>query len=195
MSKVYKKLYHLIPVLVLLALVFFPEMAWADETETIFAVIKKKAASSLKEIKMVVYIIGGFGLIGFAFMAVFNKISWKWFAHLAIGLFLVSAMGLFVDYFITQDGRPGTYSSMLDYGNYLKGSEYVPIEGGSTIPSGDGDKKTCEEDSTQAGCNKQQSEEERFKKECEEVFHGHYVNGDCLSDEEYQKRQNPGGGG
>ncbi len=54
---------------------------------SVFEKVRDKAASSLKDIKLVVYILAGFGLIGFSFMAIFNKISWKWFANIAISLF------------------------------------------------------------------------------------------------------------
>ncbi|MBP3346095.1 MAG: TrbC/VirB2 family protein [Alphaproteobacteria bacterium] len=99
------------------AIAFFavcPQDAFAA-SGSVFEKVRDKAASSLKDIKLVVYILAGFGLIGFSFMAIFNKISWKWFANIAISLFLLSVMGLFIDDFTGTS----KHSTMLDYGNYL----------------------------------------------------------------------------
>lgn len=90
-----------------------PQEAWS--AEGVFETVRQKAAASLKDVKLVVYILGGFGLIGFSFMAIFNKISWKWFANIAISLFLLSVMGLFIDDFTGTD----EHSALLDYGDYL----------------------------------------------------------------------------
>ena len=116
-----------------------PQEAWS--AEGVFETVRQKAASSLKDVKLVVYILGGFGLIGFSFMAIFNKISWKWFANIAISLFLLSVMGLFIDDFTGTD----EHSALLDYGDYLSGDGTVngsdnTIGGGETseLPGGGG---------------------------------------------------------
>ena len=54
----------------------------------VFEMVTRRAAFILAGIKPIVYIIAGFGLIAFAWGAIFNKISWKHFANIAIGLFL-----------------------------------------------------------------------------------------------------------
>ncbi|MDY4841544.1 MAG: TrbC/VirB2 family protein [Alphaproteobacteria bacterium] len=111
------------------AIAFFaicPQDAFAANG-SVFEKVRDKAASSLKDIKLVVYILAGFGLIGFSFMAIFNKISWKWFANIAISLFLLSVMGLFIDDFTGTS----KHSTLLDYGNYLSGDGSVDGTGGS----------------------------------------------------------------
>jgi len=98
MSKIAKCLSFVL----LLALVFcLPTEAWAEGN--IFTEVRNKAVNVLVDSRKLVYLLGGFGLIGFAFMAIFNKISWKWFANIAIGLFLVSVMGMFIAYFTGAD--------------------------------------------------------------------------------------------
>lgn len=83
-------------------LMSMPAEVWAAEGN-IFSTIRSRAAQALKDSHQVVYLLAGFGLIGFAFMAVFNKISWKWFANIAIGLFLVAVMGMIISYFTGDD--------------------------------------------------------------------------------------------
>lgn len=76
-------------------------------TGDILTTITRRAAWVIVSLKPIVYIFAGFGLIGFAFMAIFNKLSWKWFANIAIGLFLVANMGRFIEYFVYPTPNPG----------------------------------------------------------------------------------------
>ena len=96
----------------------------------IFNTITRRAMLFLVSLKPIVYVFAGFGLIGFAFMAIFNKISWKWFSNIAIGLFLVANMGRFIEYFVFPEG--GLSNNQLSYGDYLnKGfadTEYKWVE-------------------------------------------------------------------
>ncbi len=119
---------------------------------SVFEKVRDKAASSLKDIKLVVYILAGFGLIGFSFMAIFNKISWKWFANIAISLFLLSVMGLFIDDFTGTS----KHSTLLDYGNYLSGDGSVEGTGGSIGGAQNGNAlPNCTGDD----CNKEKKED------------------------------------
>ena len=95
--------------IVIVCMLFLPVDAFADD---IFADIRSKAVQTLKDSSKVVYVLGGFGLIGFAFMAIFNKISWKWFAYISISLFLVAVSGKLISYFTGDD----SISQDLDYG-------------------------------------------------------------------------------
>lgn len=61
--------------------------------------VTRRAARAILELKQIVYVFAGFGLIGFAWAAIFNKISWKWFGNIAMGLFLVANMGRLIEYF------------------------------------------------------------------------------------------------
>lgn len=115
MSKIAKCLSFVL----LLALVFcLPTEAWAEGN--IFTEIRGKAINTLVDSRKLVYLLGGFGLIGFAFMAVFNKISWKWFANIAIGLFLVSVMGMFIAYFTGADELADELEYEYDCGDDCK---------------------------------------------------------------------------
>lgn len=111
----------------------------ADVLET----VRDKAAYFIKNLRPLIFILAGFGLIGFAFGAIFGKISWKWFANIAIGLFLVANVGLFVDYFASKSGAKGTYSEKLGYGKYLDASgSYTATPGSSSDPTSQKDPGT-----------------------------------------------------
>ena len=90
----------------------------------VFAQIACKVMMFLIDLRVIAYIISGFGMVAFAYAAVFNKINWKHFASIAIGLFLLAMIGPFVSYF-TGDT---TVEANLQYGNYL-GGRYQGIEG------------------------------------------------------------------
>ncbi len=63
-----------------------------------------KAATTFQAVKKIMFILGGFGLVGVAFGAIFGKIKWTWFAGLAVGLAILAAAGSIVD-FATSSGN------------------------------------------------------------------------------------------
>ena len=72
----------------------FGAVADDDIFQRAFAV----TASVFKNVRLIVYIIGGFGLIGLAFMGILGKIQFKWLVALAVGLAIVAAADLVVSY-------------------------------------------------------------------------------------------------
>lgn len=95
-----------------------------SNTTDIFKTMTRRAMRILVGLKPIVYTFAGFGLIGFAWMAIFNKISWKWFANIAMGLFLVANMGRFIEYFVYNDYFEGdknyVVGEQLSFGDYLR---------------------------------------------------------------------------
>ena len=84
---------------------YFNYQSGSDVLDT----VTRRAALAVVSLKPIVYVFAGFGLIAFAWMAIFNKISWKWFANIAMGLFLVANMGRFIEYFVVGDGNSHYY--------------------------------------------------------------------------------------
>ncbi len=70
------------------------------ENNDVFTSVTRRAARILAGLRPVAYLLAAFGLVGFAYAAVFNKISWKWFANISIGLFLVANMGRLIEYMV-----------------------------------------------------------------------------------------------
>ena len=79
----------------------------------IFLLIACKAMITLADLRVIAYIISGFGMIALAYAAIFGKMSFKHLANIGIGLFLLSMMTPFIEYFTT--GKDGT----LRFGKYL----------------------------------------------------------------------------
>ena len=57
-----------------------------------------KASNVFQSVKTITFIIGGFGLVGFAYQAILGKMKWSWFASLAVGMALLAAAGAIVEY-------------------------------------------------------------------------------------------------
>ena len=57
-----------------------------------------KAVTVFNHVKMIIFVVGGFGLVGIAFQAIFGKVKWTWFAGLAVGLGILAAAGAIVNY-------------------------------------------------------------------------------------------------
>ena len=59
---------------------------------------KTKALNVFTSVKTIIFIVGGFGLVGVAWGAIWGKINWKWFGALAVGLAILAAAGSIVEY-------------------------------------------------------------------------------------------------
>ncbi len=78
---------------------FFCVNAYAD----IFDSLSGKASIFAQHLRNLAYVISGFGIIMFTFMAIFGKISFKHLGYISISLFILSAMGALIDYVATND--------------------------------------------------------------------------------------------
>ena len=75
-----------------------------------------------KNVRVIVYIVGAFGLIGIAVLAILGKMQFKWLAYLAIGLAIVAAADLVVK-FATSSGKGDTAAIQYqgdNVGQYLE---------------------------------------------------------------------------
>ena len=84
-----------------LTLVFtltFVNGAFAVGGTSLMSTAADKALVVFNHVKGIIFIVGGFGLVGIAFQAIFGKVKWSWFAGLAVGLALLAAAGAIVEY-------------------------------------------------------------------------------------------------
>lgn len=100
-------------------------MATSAHAENVFVTITSRLTETFKNVRAVIFIVGGFGLVGLGFAAIFGKIKWTWLAALAAGLAIVALASAVVDYVTGPDSTTGI--------------EYAPSDIGSTlIDSGSG---------------------------------------------------------
>ena len=72
-------------------------------------------STTFKNVRMVVYILGAFGLIGIAGGGILGKVNFKWLAYLAIGLAIVAAADGIVRYAIQNNAAS---EADVGYSNY-----------------------------------------------------------------------------
>ncbi len=70
----------------------------ASAQSSVMQTASDKTLNVFKAVKQIIFIVGGFGLVGIAFGAIIGKIQWKWFAGLAVGLAILAAAGSIVNY-------------------------------------------------------------------------------------------------
>ena len=87
--------------------IFSVAMLGDASAETVFGTAAGKLVDLFRNAKMVVFVIGGFGLVALAFQAIFGKIKWAWFAALAFGWAVVAAAGAVVNYAANTTGAAG----------------------------------------------------------------------------------------
>ena len=88
----------------------------APASASVMGVAASKALAAFQATRTIVFIVGGFGLVGIACAAIFGKMNWKWFAFLAVGLAILAAAGSIVDYATT------TSEQSLEDINYRPGN-------------------------------------------------------------------------
>lgn len=84
-------------ILCTLALVFtvaFTDFASAD----VMSAALSKANKVFQKTRLIIFVVGAFGLVGLAFQAIFGKVKWSWFAGLAVGLAIVAAASAVIEY-------------------------------------------------------------------------------------------------
>ena len=99
----------------------------------IFLLIACKATTTLADVREIAYIISGFGMVALAYAAIMGKMSFKHLANIGIGLFLLSMMTPFIEYFTTGQN------------NTLRFGKYLPA-GFTDIQGSNGERTDCDED-------------------------------------------------
>ena len=88
-----------------------PSLNWSGGSG-IFSTAINKLLNLFGNVKLLLYVLAAFGLVGFAFMAIFGKVRWGWVCALAFGLAAVAAAGQVIDY-VTQSGVGGAMADTL----------------------------------------------------------------------------------
>lgn len=122
--------------ILLVGIALLPSGAFA--ADNIFQIISKKMISTVIDIRRIVYVIAGFGLIMFTTLAIFNKISFKHLAYIMIGLSLLAVMMPFINYF----SGANLTDSQFSYGNFIGTDSSSAGIVGSDIPN-NGEGENC----------------------------------------------------
>ena len=68
------------------------------QNNDVFGTVLSRMVTTFQNVRSVIFVVGGFGLVGLAFAAIFGKVKWSWLAALAVGLAIVALAGAVVDY-------------------------------------------------------------------------------------------------
>ncbi len=74
-----------------------------SQADGIFGIVRERTVIVFRNVRSIVFILGGFALVALAVMAIFGKPNWKWFAMLAVGIFVVAIAGAIVEYLAGQE--------------------------------------------------------------------------------------------
>ncbi len=88
-----------------LAFTAFEASAALGGGENVFDTIITRMTTTFKNVRAVIFVVGGFGLVGLGFAAIFGKVRWSWLAALAAGLAIVAVAGAVVDYVTQSDSN------------------------------------------------------------------------------------------
>ena len=84
----------------LVAMIFVVTVAMIGDAcaDDVMGLALTKTRSVFEKVKSIIFVLGGFGLVAVAFLAIFGKVNWKWFAGLAVGLAILAAANAVVQY-------------------------------------------------------------------------------------------------
>ena len=134
------KYFGLLTIAVLFALVMLPSVSFA--AGDVFDTIQAKMISTVKDLRKIAYVIAGFGLVMFSFLAIFNKISFKHLGYIMISLSLLSLMMPFINYF----SGANLQDNELNYADFISGGD-ASIEGSNVTSRNDcSTTNTCPQD-------------------------------------------------
>ena len=114
-------------------LLIFSAQAFAADGE-IFDTLQNKLYNTLVDLRQIVYVVSGFGLVVFAVAAIFNKISYKHLGYIMIGLSLLALMFPFLEYFSGEDYFEKREQFSLTFQNFLEAKPYANASISGTTP-------------------------------------------------------------
>ena len=97
-----KSLLKCVALTLVVGLLLYGVDALAAGNEGVFKRAANIMITTFKNVRMIVYILGAFGLIGIAIGGIFGKINFKWLAWLAVGLAIIAGADAIIRY-ATQD--------------------------------------------------------------------------------------------
>ena len=109
--KTLKKLFTVCSLALVFALILTADSFAASKD--LMGVATSKAINVFNHVKMIIFVVGGFGLVGIAFQAIFGKVKWTWFAGLAVGLAILAAAGAIVNYATGAKMNDGSSSAKV----------------------------------------------------------------------------------
>ena len=104
-----KRILKMLGFAAVIGLAFAGDAMAATSSTTVVGLGIQKASHVFQSVRTIVFVIGGFGLVGLAVQAIFGKVKWPWFGALAVGLGVLAAAGALISYAtgdsITTDGQ------------------------------------------------------------------------------------------
>lgn len=106
-------------------LILFVSPVWAADADVVFDTLADRAGTVGAGLRKSGYLIAGFGLIMFAVLAIFNKVSWKTFGYIAMSCFVLSIMAAVINY-ISAGGAQSAPAIKFDDSN---GGANIQVKG------------------------------------------------------------------
>ena len=98
----------------IVAIVCVALSAFAEPGDSFIQSTANKLGNLFKDVRKIVYILGAFALVGFAWLAIMGNLAWKKVAILAIGLAVLAIADQVIQYAVNTDDTTSR-SSEIDW--------------------------------------------------------------------------------
>ncbi len=97
-----------------LSLALVVVFAMTGTADAVNDIAMNKAGAVFTAARNIMFVVGGFGLITVAFMAITGKMQWKWVGSLAIGLGIIAAASAVITYVTDDSTTKGTITDTFN---------------------------------------------------------------------------------
>ena len=167
--------------LAFLVIALMPAVSYA--AADVFDTIQAKMINTVKDIRKIVYVIAGFGLVMFSVLAIFNKISFKHPSYIMISLTILALMMPFIEYFSGYKIE----DKELNYDNFLREDD-ASITGSDTEDTTDCPPGDCPEDRQGVEIERPEENTDQIAPDAPDIAIPEDINGDGVETAEEQTK-------
>lgn len=105
-----------------IALLGFSRTVWADDPE-LFSELIKNGKLIFNDLRELIFIAAGFGIIAVGIGGIFGNLNWKWLGAIIVSLIVIATAGEIISIMVGETDPVGNTINETNNGNFVRLSE------------------------------------------------------------------------